>query len=118
MSDLTARKATICIVNYKTPRLTRLCLKSIRRFTTYPHEIIVVDNNSNDGFVQELGNPVLIAQPLHARGSQNNRVHITGIKLLDPRVEVSPEGNDVDIRPGVPELGNPPQTAGPDDTVG
>lgn len=39
---------TIGIVNYKTPELTRLCLRSIRRYTRYLHEVIVVDNNSAD----------------------------------------------------------------------
>jgi glycosyltransferase involved in cell wall biosynthesis len=41
-------KVTICLVNYKTEELTRLCLRSIRKFTNYPYEVIVVDNNSND----------------------------------------------------------------------
>ncbi|MBN2018771.1 MAG: glycosyltransferase [Sedimentisphaerales bacterium] len=41
-------KATICIVNYKTLDFTRLCLRSIRKFTDYPYEMLVVDNDSND----------------------------------------------------------------------
>jgi len=41
-------KATICVVNYKTLDLTRLCLRSIRKFTEYPYEVIVVDNDSQD----------------------------------------------------------------------
>ena len=48
MSELASGKATICIVNYKTLDLTKCCLRSIRKFTTYPYEVIVVDNNSND----------------------------------------------------------------------
>ena len=48
MSDLIKAKATICIVNYKTPELTRLCLRSIRKFTHYPCEVLVIDNNSKD----------------------------------------------------------------------
>ena len=48
MSDLIKGKATICIVNYKTFDLTRLCLRSVRKFTNYPYEVIVVDNNSQD----------------------------------------------------------------------
>jgi len=48
MNDLIRGKATICVVNYKTPDFTRLCLRSIRKFTNYPYEVIVVDNNSQD----------------------------------------------------------------------
>ncbi|MCP4613405.1 MAG: glycosyltransferase family 2 protein [Planctomycetes bacterium] len=48
MSNLIKDKATICIVNYKTLDFTRLCLRSIRKFTKYPYEVIVVDNDSQD----------------------------------------------------------------------
>ncbi len=48
MPELIRGKATICIVNYKTLDFTRLCLRSIRKFTHYPYEIIVVDNDSAD----------------------------------------------------------------------
>ncbi len=48
MSELTKEKATICIVNYKTLVLTKLCLRSIRKYTNYPHEVIVIDNDSQD----------------------------------------------------------------------
>lgn len=48
MSNLVKGKATICIVNYKTLDFTRLALRCIRRFTKYPYEIIVVDNDSQD----------------------------------------------------------------------
>jgi glycosyltransferase involved in cell wall biosynthesis len=48
MSGLITGKATICIVHYKTLDLIRYCLRSIRKFTKYPYEVIVVDNDSND----------------------------------------------------------------------
>ncbi len=54
MSNLADGKATICVVNYKTLDLTRLCLRSIRRFTTYPHEVIVIDNDSQDASLDYL----------------------------------------------------------------
>ncbi len=54
MSNLIKDKATICIVNYKTLDLTRLCLRSIRKFSKYPCEVIVVDNNSQDKSLEYL----------------------------------------------------------------
>ncbi len=54
MSQLVSNKATICIVNYKTLDFTRLCLRSIRKFTNYPYEVIVVDNDSKDESVEYL----------------------------------------------------------------
>ena len=49
-----AEKTTICIVNYKTEELTRLCLRSIRKFTKAPYEVVVVDNNSGDSSLEYL----------------------------------------------------------------
>ena len=54
MSALEKQKATICIVNYKTLDFTRLCLRSIRKFTKYPCEVIVVDNDSQDESLEYL----------------------------------------------------------------
>jgi hypothetical protein len=54
MAGLIKAKATICIVNYKTPDFIRLCLRSIRKFTDYPYEVIVVDNGSNDESLEYL----------------------------------------------------------------
>jgi hypothetical protein len=41
-------RATICVPNYKTLDFTKICLRSIRKFTNYPHDVIVVDNDSAD----------------------------------------------------------------------
>ncbi len=54
MSELVKGRATICIPNYKTLDFTRLCLRSIRKFTKYPYEVIVVDNDSRDKSLQYL----------------------------------------------------------------
>ncbi len=54
MVDVIKEKATICIVNYKTLDFTRLCLRSIRKFTGYPYEAIVVDNDSQDESLEYL----------------------------------------------------------------
>ncbi len=54
MAELISGKATICIVNYKTLDLTKLCLRSIRKFTKYPYEVIVVDNDSQDESLEYL----------------------------------------------------------------
>ena len=56
MSDwdiLAPGKVSICIVNYKTEELLKLCLRSIRKFTTFPYEVIV-DNDSGDGSLDYL----------------------------------------------------------------
>jgi len=54
MSDLIQSKATICVVNYRTPELIRLCLSAVRRFTMYPHDLVVVDNDSQDASLEYL----------------------------------------------------------------
>ncbi len=46
--------ATICVVNYKTLELTRLCLRSIRKYTRQPYELLVVDNHSQDASLEYL----------------------------------------------------------------
>jgi glycosyltransferase involved in cell wall biosynthesis len=47
-------RVTICVVNYKTLDLIRLCLRSIRKFTRRPYEVIVVDNDSQDASTEYL----------------------------------------------------------------
>jgi len=58
MAEIIKGKATICVANYKTLDFTRLCLRGIRKFTRYPYETIVVDNNSQDeslAYLKSLG---------------------------------------------------------------
>lgn len=42
-------KTSIVLLTRNALRYTRLCLRSLRRFTPEPHELIVVDNGSTDG---------------------------------------------------------------------
>jgi hypothetical protein len=60
--------ASIVIPHYRTPDLARLCLRAIRRLTDHPYEVIVVDNHSDDGSVDALGEIAWIR--LIARGSE------------------------------------------------
>ncbi|MBN1124231.1 MAG: glycosyltransferase [Sedimentisphaerales bacterium] len=41
-------------MNYKTLTPVRLCLRSIRKFTRFPHKVIVVDNDSRDESLEYL----------------------------------------------------------------
>lgn len=54
MGTLQRNKATIGIINYKTLDFTRLCLRTIRKFTRDPYEVIVVDNGSRDPSLEYL----------------------------------------------------------------
>jgi glycosyltransferase involved in cell wall biosynthesis len=54
MDSRTDGQVTLCVVNYKTPQLTRLCLRSIRKYTRPPFEMLVVDNNSADASLDYL----------------------------------------------------------------
>lgn len=56
MSELKKGKTTIAIINYRTLQCTRLCLRCIRRFTNYPHEVLVIDNDSRDESLAYLKN--------------------------------------------------------------
>ena len=47
-------KTTVCIVNYKTELLTKICLRSIRKFTSGDYQVIVVDNASGDSSLEYL----------------------------------------------------------------
>ena len=76
-------KVTICLVNYKTEELTRLCLRSIRKFTDYPHEVIVIDNNSEDAsldYLRRLNWIKLIERPGYV-GSSGSVAHSSALDM-------------------------------------
>jgi glycosyltransferase involved in cell wall biosynthesis len=84
MSNLAKGRATICIVNYKTLDFTRLCLRSIRKFTTYPYEVLVVDNNSQDeslDYLRSLRWIRLIERPVQADEPGGGFAHGAGLDL-------------------------------------
>jgi glycosyltransferase involved in cell wall biosynthesis len=84
MSNLVEGKATICIINYKTGDLTRLCLRSIRKFTKYPYEVIVVDNDSQDAsleYLRSLGWIRLIERRVEADEPGGGYAHAAGLNL-------------------------------------
>ncbi len=74
MPELVKGKATVCIANYKTLDITRLCLRSIRKFTGYPCEVIVVDNDSRDESLEYLK-------------------HLSWIHLIERNTENDPPGS-------------------------
>ena len=49
------KEVTILIPNYKTPEITKICLRLIRKHTDFNRvEVIVIDNNSNDESIEYL----------------------------------------------------------------
>lgn len=84
MSDIVNGKATICIVNYKTPELIRLCLRSIRKFTHYPYEVIVIDNDSGDAsleYLKSLKWIKLIERRANPSDTSGGQAHASGLDL-------------------------------------
>jgi hypothetical protein len=80
-------KTTICVVNYKTEELTKLCLRSIRKFTKAPYKVVVVDNDSGDAsldYLRTLKWITLIERPGEMKGS-GSWAHGTG---LDKGLEI------------------------------
>ncbi len=51
---MSAETLSIIIPQYKTEALTRLCLRSLRKRTRGPCQVIVVDNGSSDGSLEYL----------------------------------------------------------------
>ena len=84
MSNRAKGRATICIVNYKTLDFTRLCLRSIRKFTKYPYEVIVIDNDSKDEsleYLRSLSWIRLIERPAKPDEPGGGFAHAAGLDL-------------------------------------
>ena len=83
-ADVTPQKATICVVNYKTLEFTRLCLRSIRKFTDYPYQVIVVDNGSQDEsleYLRSLDWIQLIEREPPEAGESGSHAHAAAIDM-------------------------------------
>ncbi|MCK5845710.1 MAG: glycosyltransferase, partial [Victivallales bacterium] len=81
MMEYEKEKTTICVVNYKTEELTRLCLRSIRKFTKAPYKVVVVDNDSGDAsldYLRSLDWITLIERSGEMKGS-GSWAHGTGL---------------------------------------
>lgn len=94
-------RASLIIVNYKTPKQTKLCLRSIQRYTRVSHETIVVDNRSGDAsfdYLRRLSWIHLIEnerpQPSHGNGLDAGIAHSRGeiIVILHTDTFVRKEG--------------------------
>jgi hypothetical protein len=82
MTGLTVGKATLCIVNYRTLELTRLCLRSVRRYTDYPNETLVIDNGSSDASLDYLrGLPWITLVERHPAVPDASGAHAHGAAL-------------------------------------
>ena len=54
MNALAAPTLSIVIPQYRTEQLIRLCLRALRKYSSLPMEVIVVDNNSGDASLDYL----------------------------------------------------------------
>jgi glycosyltransferase involved in cell wall biosynthesis len=52
---MSKKLSSIVILTYNQLEYIKLCIESIRKYTAVPYEIIIVDNASNDGTVEYLG---------------------------------------------------------------
>jgi len=83
-SDLVKGAATVCIVNYKTLDLTRLCLRCISKLARYPREVIVVDNDSRDEsleYLRSLNWIRLIERRVEDGNPDGGHAHSAGLDL-------------------------------------
>lgn len=96
------KKAAVVILNYRVKKETLVCVKSVQK-SDYPNiQIIVVDNNSQDGLVQEINqiSDIKFIQSLENLGySGGNNLGIRAalkndadyVFILNPDTEVKPD---------------------------
>ncbi len=113
--DGTDVSVTVCIVNYRTLDLTRLCLRSIRKHTTVPCQVVVVDNDSQDdslAYLRSLSWIRLIERKPDTPDPDGSFAHGAGLDLglsqCDTDFFVSLHSDTVLLRPGwLPLLRDP-----------
>ena len=84
MPNLVKGRVTICVVNYKTLLFTMLCLRCIRKFTRYPYDVIVIDNDSRDDslkYLKSLGWIKLVERSTEPGKSQGGYNHAASLDL-------------------------------------
>jgi hypothetical protein len=59
--------------------------------------------------LEGLGNAVFMSQALHSCGRKDNRIELSLVEFSEPRVEVAPEGDDLDVRPDALQLARTPE---------
>ena len=94
------------MVNYKTLDLTRLCLRSIRKFTRCPYKVVVIDNGSNDSSTQYLRNLpwIELIERQTVPGESGGQAHARALQLAldncDTELFVSMHSDCVITQPG------------------
>ncbi len=115
-------KVSICVVNYRTEMLTKLCLRSIRKYTRHPCEVIVVDNNSQDAsldYLRSLSWIRLIERPGEVMKSgswAHGSALDIGLEHAKNEFFLSMHSDSIPRKPGwltwlVTHIKNPPHTA-------
>jgi glycosyltransferase involved in cell wall biosynthesis len=76
---------TIILPHFETPELVKLCLRAIRKFTTVPVEVLVIDNGSGDGeslaYLRQVEWIRLIERGSEAAALGGAKAHATALDL-------------------------------------
>lgn len=103
-----AMDVSIVILNYRSKGLVRQCVKTIRLYgTACSHEIIVVDNDSNDGvgemLRQRYPDVLFLAAPANVGYAAGNNLGIRAARgryvlIMNPDITVRPGSIDALVR--------------------